>query len=141
MDKQPWLPSELRGYETARKVLGLLVSPKFKEENYQAQYEDKILELIKQGNENPQEVLNDLLPRGFEINKGEKPESTLARMYQESAWMRPDILFTSYLRKTLTLKQLMESLGLTQKETVTKEQFRKELEELTLREFLELTIQ
>mgnify|MGYP000936674873 FL=1 len=44
MDKQPWLPKELRDYPLARKVLGLLVGPKFNPVNYPAQYEDKILE-------------------------------------------------------------------------------------------------
>ena len=114
MEKEPWLPEELKGYEVARKLLGLLENPKVKVsgENYHLYHQEKVLNLLKKRGEDPQRVLEDLLPRGWVYEEKAKPQQVLELLLQDPTWTRPKVLFQQYLRKNMNLRELKQDLGL-----------------------------
>jgi hypothetical protein len=145
---EPWLPPELEGSEWARKVLGVLLKypDEPNAEGYLDLHDEKVLEMLRQApvreKDNPQNLLEDLLPEEWE-RLGEKasPEQILEAMKVNApGWQRQRRLLAKYLDQELSLSQLREELGLDDeyKSLVSRSEFKKELEELTLREFLEL---
>jgi len=146
IELKPWLPKELQKWGYARKVLGLLLHPEVAQsvnkENYPLYYEDKVLELLQGKEENPAEVLDNLLAAGLSPEVDSDPDSLVAAMLEEEEWQGPLQAMNSYLRGSLKLEDLKEELNLQEQnsEPVSEEEFRKELEELTLREFMEMTV-
>lgn len=142
-NKVPWLPQELRQWEAARKVLGLLVGPKVKVDPnvYHLYHDEKVKDLLAK-EERPDYVLNDLLPRKWEhLGEKKSPEELLELLKNDPAWRGPASYFQEYLRKQASLEDLKSILVLGDPEDpVSEKEFVQELRDLSLREYLELTI-
>jgi hypothetical protein len=141
---QAWLPPELLGWEYARKVWGVLKHPEDDpEKDYQGLYELKLLELLKKEqkeNENPQVLLENLLPEWWDPGKNSSPEELLQAMENAGGWQGPRRVFLQYLNGSVSLKELREQYALKESSLVALSQLRKDIENLSLREYLELVI-
>jgi hypothetical protein len=141
---QAWLPKELREYGVARKMLGVLVpeTAKVNGENYLLYLEEKLRKLLE-NEENPDHYLEDFLGEGAGTLKGWKVDELLEFLKGHALWSSAPLNLALYLRGKLPLDEVKASLYLPEKaeeeNEISPEEFKEELEELSLAEFLELT--
>ena len=142
MHDKPWVPTPLRKYKTARLALGVFllkgdpVPPD--PMTYSHRFEGKVMNLLL-GREAVEEELNPIVARNLD-EKASPLEMLDTVMENDDRVMSPMMEMKSYLRKESPLRELREflDLNLAEPEPVTEKEFRKELDELTLQEYLEL---
>jgi hypothetical protein len=145
----PWLPEELKGYEVARKALGVVLrGPGAKPvEDYKYLYRDKVRNLLDKALENGEPVIEEietyLGPQAvYWLPK--KPEANELLHHMEASdevnWRGPYLALSLYLQKRGSLQEVRDALGLEEREQspVSEAEFLEELKSLSLGEFLEL---
>jgi hypothetical protein len=143
METIPWVPPGVEPFETTRKLLGVLVPKGVKvgPQNYPAFHEDKRRLLVEKAEDPAQAVLTylDLALPGYPRVEPSR-EDLLAELEQEDRWLRPGSLARDLLAGSLDLKELKSRLraGSPQSRKVSQNRLKKELEELSLEEYLEL---
>ncbi|GAF87874.1 unnamed protein product [marine sediment metagenome] len=140
----PWLIDPLMCWEKARKVLGILVPLKEKvnAENYPLYYRRKVLNLISRTPDYLNAIQTFCPPLAyFHLPENPDPELVLANLLPvEELWSLEHNL-VMYLQKKVSEKELREQLNpLPERRKVSKLEFRRELNQLNLWEFLELTM-
>ncbi len=145
---KPWLlPKGLQRSEWARKVLGVQ-APKMDLSpfEYLEYYDEKVLKLLEKCQEQDVKaewVLDDLLVEKWPWGP-RAPEECLEKLKAEVAsWQAPRRnLAYCYLEKKCPLKDVLDHLGMKpedlEENPPSEEEFLRELQELDLREFLEL---
>jgi hypothetical protein len=141
-DWQAWLPPELLSWEWARKVFGVLKRPQDDpKKEYLNLYELKLLDLLEREQEesgNPQVLLENFLPEWWDPGKNASQEELLQAMESAGGWQGPRRVFLQYLKGSVSLNELKEQYGLKNPSLVPVSQLRKDIENLGLREYLEL---
>jgi hypothetical protein len=138
MQTKPWLPKELIQYERARKVLGVLAKGKPDAKMYRALFRKKVIDLISKAPDlYPIETeLN--LPLNY-LNDPSDPEVVFLDLEDlAEGWRRPAHDLIMYLRGAAPVEDVAADLNLQAEEKAKPKDFRKELEDLTLAEFLHL---
>ena len=137
MQRQPWVPKELLPYSRARKVLGVMVAGEPTADQYLNLARRKVVDLIAKAPDlYPIETFLNL-PLNH-LNDPTDPEV----VYQDledlaPEWRIPIHDLSMHLQGKGTLQEVKGSLNLAG-ESKELGNFRKELENLTLEEFLEL---
>jgi hypothetical protein len=148
MARRAWCPKGLMQYNRARQVLGVFL-PEGKEEDpspekYSLLYDQKVEALIQQDPDWLETLETELETRAwYYLRKTDPIETITANMKLDSRWTHPRSAVMSFLGNQRTLDHVKDYLAIDQeseKSLVGREAFRKELEELTLTEFLELAI-
>jgi hypothetical protein len=135
-----WILEELRDYPRARKVLGLPVpqSLEVTGENYRTLYYRKMMGLIARWRGDPNGLLESFIPNWESV-----PRKDLRFNLEERSgpWKRPMLVMMSYLKGKGSLEKVKTAIDLVgdRKDPVTDQEFQKELDSLSLEEFLELT--
>ncbi|MCK5509164.1 MAG: hypothetical protein KAI50_11685 [Desulfobacterales bacterium] len=144
---EAWMHQSLVKLPLARVLLGVFVPPKTKVtgENYHLYHDQKVIDLIeaaKKEGDDPEQLMNDLLPRGLqESDLPENPSSNdlLSLMKQQPEADPPVSFLTLFLRGQLPLPVLKRSLLMEDESPVSQKEFQNELKNLTFGEYLELT--
>jgi len=151
--ERAWLLEELKPWEVARKVLGLILTKPLSNplKWYDSLYREKMLRILERALERKEDYVDKVETYLLEGSKLEymlpaKPEAKdlLAALEDLDNWPRsPSRAMNDYLQKMVSLQAVKESLGLANfeeenKYPVSEEEFLKELKELSLEEFLEL---
>jgi hypothetical protein len=147
--ERAWLLEDLKPWPVARKALGLVLS--LPEENplkwYNLLYREKVLKLLQnalKSREDWREVVETYLLAGAKLDHmlpaKPKAKDLLDALEAVNGWQSPRLALSLYLQKRGPLQAVKDSLGLVDeyREPVSDLQFLKELNELSLAEFLEL---
>jgi len=137
-----WLPPELMPYSKARVLLGLLLFPseQVTPHNYPDHYWAKLADLWEEDPADGQVAVENLAPEGWPDWLGPVNGETAAYLLMEQDGVhQPAYQMSMYLRGDSTLQELREELDLGEPEKPpSPEEFRQELEELSLRALLEM---
>jgi len=140
----PWIPEPLIYWEGERKVYGVLVleGVEVTGENYLLFHDSKILSLIER-DPDPERLFENLIPN-WQRTEESNPKKLfdLLKGSGGTLWQGSRTLVNEYLRKHMKLPELIEHLGLLnlpKEEKPSLHEFRKELMQLTLLEYLEMT--
>lgn len=142
----PWLPKGLMHWDYPRKVFGLLLPEgvKVTADNYILYHDQKVTDLLAKEDE-PQHWLENMLPRGWERKQVKSPQELFQWLDGEGdpVWRGDRTFLDLYLKKQMSLKELLHllPLDLEEKEPLpSPRQFQRELRDLTLPGYLELTV-
>ena len=137
-----FLPKELIGSYWARMVLGVLVPEhvQVSGDNYRLWHQEKLLRLVRK-EPLAQRVLEDMLKNWegpYFLPTKPKPEETVAMMYEHGRITNPIHSLVMYLRGQESLKDIVDMVG-DLDDPVSLKRLKRELKELTLGEYLEMT--
>jgi hypothetical protein len=139
---QPWIPLALLPYPKARKVLGVMqpTRGKMTAAQYEGLAREKVVKLIKEDPNAPRTIEAQVDLPAHQLNDPESPEAIYQDLKEliSEMWRGPEHALIMHLRHKGDLDRVKDALLLDQEEKSSPETFQKELEGLTLVEFLEL---
>ncbi len=144
MDMVAWLPMELRGYEKAWRLWGILVRPgvDVTPREYSAWYSAKFSMMVDREREcgnDPQDILESMLAESW---MRVEDDAVADLMWDYDELLGPRSYMGSYLMGELSLKKLKERWGLDmeQETTISEEESYDLVRNLSLSEYLEAVV-
>jgi len=144
---EPWLPKPLQPYQSLRLKYGLLLGPgpKVRPEEYAPTWYYQIEMMVEQSKrlgEDPARMIASLLPWVLQPEYMNDPRDVqeIMAILANRGWGQDTLTITEMLKGEAKPKEALEFLGVTEAdaEPVSKQEFRAELRERTLRSFLEM---
>ena len=137
---KPWVPTQLLKYQRARKVLGVMCPREPNYQDYQALHREKVERLVAKA-PNLEPIATYLNLPLSNLNNPKNPRAVYQDLEDQAPeWRRPvhDLIMFLKNGQKEDLQDIFEVLNLAKDKEPKEMSFQKELESLTLEEFLYL---